>query len=487
MSRHIKEESSTKDYIESSDTIVGLQNDIRLYDDRIEKNKNDSSAYYLKGVSLVELAREQRNKENLKDALKCYDTAIEISGQEAKYFIERSKLYVMLGKVDKAIEDIKKIDTLPKREGIEGKYIENAIDNIAKLQLVQESITNLVSSKKIDDTFAKSLQDHINVTAGLVVQVGVHNEKLNNHDNFINKLNSDVENISKIVHNLEKDGVISTIDITEIRTKIEEADKIQKQIHKDILDSGMSTLAEVKRDLVKLRNDKNMQKEFKYCQAFYWNITNLINAYAVISTGTIDGHEEEKDKKAIEIMLDTAVDAAVEGAKSIPFLGVLISTVDKIIRAIYKKVKANEFEDKCNIVNKVIQSKYLTYDQIAVDIAKLSLNITKARGDSIKKAEDKVDRNLMTGTLADPTTWEKIKARFKKVKEYFKKHPAFNPTKLYNESDDVVKLALQDVALFMCFLLKSDETWRSSSSPLSSEILTESDTKKLDSILDAAK
>lgn len=196
--------------------ITELEKNIEKYDRLIKRNPGSSNSYHLKAEALVEIGKLKGNdQEYYTQALKCYNTAIEIDPENALYVADRMKLHVTMGKPELAVEDMRKIKELPEGDGgVLDLYMENTMQDIASLDEIQDTIKELQISGKIDAKLAGILEKHARVTANLVVQVGAHGKTLSIHD-------QDIANLKAIVADLLQGKNISEAQIALLEQKTE--------------------------------------------------------------------------------------------------------------------------------------------------------------------------------------------------------------------------------------------------------------------------
>ena len=160
--------------------VKGLENDIALYDKQIKRHPEESNNYYIKAGALLDLAKvveKQDSNKYLDEALKAYDEAIKLEPENTLYFVDRSKLYVQLDKIGLALEDIRKIGTLPQDDGVIGIYVKNTVEEVSKLDSIQSQVDQLVKSSKISEEEAYILCYHLKSTTSLVIEDSYYTEK----------------------------------------------------------------------------------------------------------------------------------------------------------------------------------------------------------------------------------------------------------------------------------------------------------------------
>ena len=88
-------------------TLDKTMEDLKLYERSLKRRPKDSNTLSLKANALIELFDATHEKNVLTDALNCCDKCIEYEPNNAMYFADRAKLYLLLDNVEFAIRDIK--------------------------------------------------------------------------------------------------------------------------------------------------------------------------------------------------------------------------------------------------------------------------------------------------------------------------------------------------------------------------------------------
>lgn len=440
----------------------GLKEDIRSYDRLIKRGKGDDKTYYGKAEALAKLAEAETaeaKSDYQQQAIDAYSKAIDLSGgKNPLYLIDRSKLYAQMGKTDLAVGDIRQVEQLPKADGISGLYITTVVRDISRLDSVQETIAQLVKNKAIDPRLASALKEHAKVTAGLVVQVGAHGEALEKHDGRIEKL-------ERMVQQLLRGQKLSEEQIVEIERKLD-AVELKAQEHQDRLDehhdvlqnSGTYNKAAIKRGFEELEQ-KNPQL-YAYCKTFYWTTLNLFAACKVLSSGMIKGdidYNQSTTDQLLEVGVKKAIGYGAELTKSIPFVGGVIGLLDSVKDDIYDKVKENGLENKINSINKIIQTKFKSDEEISMAIGKAALNITGAKAQEILSPKQETPSKLQS-----KMQW--VQEKFEAVKDKI-----LPSVELHDKDDYAAQLALKDVAALMAYLWKNHEAIVKDDRPLDEE------------------
>jgi tetratricopeptide (TPR) repeat protein len=211
--------------------IEELKDDIIRYDKTIKRHPDEPNNYYLKAGALKELGLGQLTEDNsyYEQALECYSTAITLDPQSGLYLVDRSRLYVEVGAPEKAVQDMKKISELhiAETDPIFKIYIKNTVRDIARLDSIQNQIEQLQAKGEISVELANTLKDHAKVTATLVVQVGVHSEKLGEHETILTKHD---ERITSLVSLVKENTRL--LDIVMQQLLLKEEKVLQTQINK---------------------------------------------------------------------------------------------------------------------------------------------------------------------------------------------------------------------------------------------------------------
>lgn len=211
-------------------------------------------------------------------------------------------------------------------------------------------------------------------------------------------------------------------------------------------DSGVYEIAQIKREFAAL--DEEM---LAYCTTFYWSVINLIGAYRHIGTGVIDGNVNADTSKTKTILVAGAkklAGVATEFAKGIPFVGCIVSALDKVIGMIYDAYKQQQLDGKVGAINNIVQSKFLTEAEVSQNIAAIALEMTHSRVDEIDASKDiaQESNGWIFTAIMDALSGE----------DHSKPYGA--------------RLALKDVALFMAHLCTKHKTIVASSETFKEQI-----------------
>ncbi len=248
---------------------------------------------------------------------------------------------------------------------------------------------------------------------------------------------------------LQKEFAALKVSIAQLKQEQMQT-KAQVDSHASVLqDSGAYEKAEIKRGFASLDKDSELSA---YCKTFYWTMVNLIAAYRVLSTGLVATNlknsetTEDKLKGGLVVAgVKKAASLAAEVAKGIPFVGSIVVVLDKIIDSIYEAVKEHRSENKVNAINKVIQAKFGTEDDISSCIGKLALVVTKAKQEDILYPDAP---SSPTSTSISASTW--FKTKFAHIKD--KVMPSIE---LHDRNSHGAQLALQDVVLLIAYMCKN--------------------------------
>lgn len=278
---------------ELSRQVEQIQRDIKKAEQQISISPKSDTAYYHKAQALGKLCQIENSEEKCEQALKSYDKAIELAVNNKKlYLVSRSKFLTEIGKTELAIEDIKKTQSLTQGGSMIIKfYTEYTINNIIKMQEVQDGITKLQRDGKIDPEFADILRKHAEVTEELVLTVGVHGEKISYLNEF-NKVNSNrIDFLEKIIEKILS-NTASDEDIQKIKMHFAENKAMMQSINNDnitTLPSNYEKLINNKQELTRDIDFINEAKLLKGIADIYFEIKDdnkalefLYRSYSVI-------------------------------------------------------------------------------------------------------------------------------------------------------------------------------------------------------------
>ncbi|HJD59250.1 MAG TPA: hypothetical protein LFW20_01010 [Rickettsia endosymbiont of Omalisus fontisbellaquei] len=434
--------------MKANDSIQKLEDKINACDRLLKRDPKNANAHYSKGGALAEIAKYTPDHTAkilyYNRASVCFDKAINLTNEgNSLYLIDRSKLHVDMGQTELAVADIKKVNVL---DGVVGLYIKNTIRNIAKLETVQNTIKQLAAAGKIDFKLASSLQDFVKVVEGLVLTKDLHGEKLDEHDNKIDKLLDRMQQLENA-----------------LKLSKHETGTIRDELDKLIADagiSGMITKAEIKKEFEAL--EKQSVELYAYCKTFYWTTLNLFSAYRNLNSNLIEGNiytnETKGELLAAGVMKMVHYGNTVGSAVLIPFIGGTLSVLDTLIDDIYNAYKTNQFENRVNSINSIIRSKCTIESDLEIIIGKVALAVTN------KKEKTILSQQIPTNSkIKNSTDW--IQTKLDVIRD--KILPSIN---LHDKDSQAVKLALQDVTLLIAYLCKNHEEILNSCESLDSQM-----------------
>ena len=192
-----------------------------------------------------------------------------------------------------------------------------------------------------------ALTAQADITARLVVQVGVHGETLAHHSSEISKLQAFVTHL-------------------QISEEVKAWEKEKPGLH-------------------------------SYYNTFYWNIKSFITAYEVASTNVVQKNTDKEATTASKAIFETtslAVKAAGTLAQSIPFAGViglLTDFVNRFIEHVHENWKEAKFDKKMNSINTIFQKNYSSDTERDNSLMKLAYEVTRAKEQKI--LAPKIDSN----------------------------------------------------------------------------------------------
>jgi len=224
-----------------------------------------------------------------------------------------------------------------------------------------------------------------------------------------------------------------------------EEEEEEKRIEIDervLIDSGLVDKALIKQKFAEF--EKEAPQLHAYCTTFYWVVVNLFGAYRNLSTGLIEAREIETAND--KLMLAGAKKLAEYGAALAKggLLGGAISLLDKVIDSVYTNYKQHIIDNRINNINKVIEAKIGTVDDISLNVAMLAIAMVEAKRDAILHPAP----TPPPGKLQAALKWihDKIEAIKDKV---------IPSVVLHDLDDHGVQLALQDSTLLIAYLSKN--------------------------------
>lgn len=195
----------------------------------IKKHPEKHILHYSKAKTLQEKAKYTNNTELYNESLASYNEAIKLTGnQNPHYIIKRAELLIKMGNRSEAFHDLQiasklSSDILNKPLGrleIEEMDTVNTIRSLAKLDEMQESISQLFSQGKLD----KEMKDlFINQVIGPLTDIMQKTfDNVSYHDN----LAQDVINIfSRLEIQLQENSKLSVKQVTELKNELRQHDK----------------------------------------------------------------------------------------------------------------------------------------------------------------------------------------------------------------------------------------------------------------------
>jgi len=147
-------ELKSQEFINLKELILELERDIKGYNRTIKRHPEDSNVYYVKAGALTKLGQYTKEPEYLRGALECYSKAIALSPSNSLYLVDRSKLYLTMGKLSLAAQDIAQLqsdDTRSHDNEVLSLYIANTIQEVTKTLANQPQLTKTEITKKTQD------------------------------------------------------------------------------------------------------------------------------------------------------------------------------------------------------------------------------------------------------------------------------------------------------------------------------------------------
>lgn len=193
--------------------------------------------------------------------------------------------------------------------------------------------------------------------------------------------------------------------------------------------SGMTERSEVRTQIVSLKNeDINLHE---YYRSFYWTTFNYFMAYKTISTGIVSSSNHDQmmgeKEKFIYKFSKLALDAST---KAIPIISDIAGLVNSVLDYVYEGVREIRFDNKVKIINRVLNLKAVTFEDLDLEISKAAINLTNRKKNAIL---DFKNQNIEEGLFAG------IKAKL-----------LGRQVDLYES--DAALLALQDVVSFLGYV-----------------------------------
>lgn len=370
-----------------------LRETIKSYDSDIKravaKKENIRPAkiailYYDKGKSLIKLA-ELVSWDKVKyhlEALDCLNKAVNLDSGNSLYLADRSKLYVALGNNDLAVKDVESIIMLPKSNDVVGMYVGNTIRDITALKAIQETVNQLSEKGVIVPELATALNEHARVTAGLVVQVGAHGEKLDKQEAKVAGHDNEIAELKLLVQELAEARKISDARNEELIGKFRQETAILKarvdanteeiagiNERLSVLEDKLSPvkLEQLERVIERSELEEAGQRELEIIEqdacrlAFYhsvrWQMNSLYVASAAIATGMLENQKTGTVGKVGKVL------DSVSG--HIPFIGIGVQLIGEILQEVDKIEEGKKIE------------KYVELAVDNADMAKLAEHVAR--------------------------------------------------------------------------------------------------------------
>jgi len=209
--------------------IEELQNNLSLYDQQIQRHPKRSNNYYLKAEAFLDLANEveQDRSKYLNEALSAYNKAIELDPTKVLYLTGRSKLYVQLGRTSLALEDLRKISTLPEDSGVIGLYVRDTLEDISKL--IQNQVAELVKEGKISEEEA-ILSYSLKSTTSLAVENAYYPEKGETKEDLRELLKNQITKAIKLEYMIKEIQSGQKIQVEQLASVVEWQGETKKKL-----------------------------------------------------------------------------------------------------------------------------------------------------------------------------------------------------------------------------------------------------------------
>lgn len=306
---------------------------------------------------------------------------------------------------------------------------------------VLEDIDIKVASRYIDKLFNSAQK-------ALFIQLIETTKEYASHVVSTSSASKDLFAVRKIVESFNGEIQISHYQAEIFRSELE-------SIKQTIVEAGIHQQAEIRRGFQEFSETPEL---ITYCKTFYWTTINLFNAYSILSTNLIIGNvskaisisDQMRDsnvEKSASAIAKVAMKLGVELSKSIPMVGGLVGSIDKVIESVYKGILSKQLKNRVSIMNKIVQTKFITEDEMNKEVALISLDLTKLRHDRLldviecTSSEDK-----------DTSDYTSFKSKISCVVEKF-----MNSTSMHDKSNNSTKIALEDVSMIFATLLHEHE------------------------------
>ena len=403
---------------------------------------NNAYANYNLGTVYMRLHQAQ-------DALPFLEKAVKILPYHLLFSANLGKCLKQLGRESEALAELNRAAEIVKSAG----YTDNMsithkkfVDNILKKdrqELLQKLVKLDQESKQLAETVKQLDQSNPEVK-----QIAEKMEDLKkNSTQVISKGYDNLvegEKDQAKLASLEKEMAECNRQLEAMKALIAKLEQVQLKHEEALVNAGVYDKAEIKKafdaflDIPKLHN---------YSKTFYWCLLNYFTAYRSLSTGLVQGNVDfdESSKEILVVKgLKKAASVGVGIAKSIPFVGGILSGMEDIIDSIYSMKKERRLQHKINIITGIIIDNIQSEEDLSLILGKAAILITNAKKNAIlhpKQPEGDLSKGL--GWLSS-----KIGALVEKIQQGVQEC-----AELYDTEEK--KLALQDVTLLLSYLYKN--------------------------------
>lgn len=428
---------------------------LEMFEKSIELNSDSPHAYNSAGVTAVAM-------DDKLGAIAFFSKAIKLNPVYPLYYCNKGKVLDDMGEGEKALDCFNKAEELSHSVKLgcglspgNIKYINRVLSEdrtilIERLKNLQE--VTLKTQKIIDEM----MQDSTGFEHIVETFVTLKRSASDATSEAINGLNTGRGGVSK-----QKSSVVlkEQLDIQhkEMESLLEQVSQLRQQQstyghklseHEDILEaSGARMRAEVKEGFESLRETR--PELYAYCKTFYWTAVNLFGAYRNLSTDTIHGNLRTEGSLKEEIFIAGAKKLASYGAtitQGIPLLGGVLGAMDSLIDILYNAVREHKLSNKVNSINKVIQSKFGTEEDISLGVAKVALAMTCVKEQEILDHSGSV--NQSDNKVKRVTIW--LQEKLEGIKQSI-----LPSIELHDKNSPGVTLALVDVAIMFVYICKN--------------------------------
>ncbi|MFY9589160.1 hypothetical protein [Rickettsia endosymbiont of Halotydeus destructor] len=208
----------------------------------------------------------------------------------------------------------------------------------------------------------------------------------------------------------------------------------------EILDIiGGTREAAVIKAITRLKNE-NLEL-YKYCQTFHYTIVNLFEAYKILGTNIVAAELnkfEGMQCKAVKIWACYLANGAEMATTFfLPALGPFICSAHEFSATVYEYTIGRKVENRTECINKIRAEKFEFTNKMYIELGELALAITDTNRDRILNPLIKDKKQLA------PLSYLKQKI-FGVLSS--------------NKEEAPVKLAAEDVSLFLTYLFKNHES-----------------------------